>query len=507
MAQHDYVIDNATNPTVRADINNALQAILTNNSGATAPSTTAANMMWYDTANAILKIRNAANSAWINVGTVDQTNGLFVPASSVITSAKTAAYTVVIADRNSTILCDPTSASFTVNLPAAATAGNGFMITFKKTDSGTNTVTVDANASETIDGNLTSILKIKDDTITIICNGTSWQTIGGVNGQIYARGADTASAATVSLDAIAGDFIFITGTTQITSFGTVSGSRAITKTIVFSGALTITHSSNLVCPYGLPLYINAADIITVRWEGGTVWRITDVQRQNNVKLRDVLRGAAWFGSDFCEAQSKWPLTTAVTGAGATVSQDSLVQGYAPLATGTTTTGVAQIVGGSTSLFNFNATNGPTANMIIAGSPIILPTAGEAFNFFAGFIAGSATSNTPLNTASFGLFHNHTYTNWQLKKRVSGVDTYVDTGVAASTNYNAFEIRVVPNTTAANTVVQLYYNGVLVATTTGIQGSITYDIMCQMAKTAGTTSRIYYLDMMFYEVVNLGKALS
>ena len=33
MAQHDYVIDNSTGANVRADINNALLAISSNNSG------------------------------------------------------------------------------------------------------------------------------------------------------------------------------------------------------------------------------------------------------------------------------------------------------------------------------------------------------------------------------------------------------------------------------------------------------------------------------------------
>ena len=42
MATHDYVIDNSTGANVRSDINNVLQAILTNNSSSSAPSTTAA---------------------------------------------------------------------------------------------------------------------------------------------------------------------------------------------------------------------------------------------------------------------------------------------------------------------------------------------------------------------------------------------------------------------------------------------------------------------------------
>ena len=40
MSQHDMIIDNSTGANVRADINNALGAIATNNSGSSAPSTT-----------------------------------------------------------------------------------------------------------------------------------------------------------------------------------------------------------------------------------------------------------------------------------------------------------------------------------------------------------------------------------------------------------------------------------------------------------------------------------
>jgi hypothetical protein len=79
MSQHDYIIDNALAPALRSDLNNALAAVVTTNSGATAPATTYANMLWYDTTNHVLKVRNEANSAFITVGTVDQTNNVFNP--------------------------------------------------------------------------------------------------------------------------------------------------------------------------------------------------------------------------------------------------------------------------------------------------------------------------------------------------------------------------------------------------------------------------------------------
>ena len=68
MAQHDYVIDNATGATTRADINSALAAAVSLNSGATEPATTYAYMSWADTATGLLKIRNAVDNAWGTIG-------------------------------------------------------------------------------------------------------------------------------------------------------------------------------------------------------------------------------------------------------------------------------------------------------------------------------------------------------------------------------------------------------------------------------------------------------
>ena len=68
MAQHDYVIDNQSGAAFRSDLNNGLSAIVTQNSGSSAPSTTYAYMMWADTTTGTLKRRNGANNAWQIVG-------------------------------------------------------------------------------------------------------------------------------------------------------------------------------------------------------------------------------------------------------------------------------------------------------------------------------------------------------------------------------------------------------------------------------------------------------
>ena len=87
MATHDYVIDNQSSATARADINNVLQAILTNNSSSTAPTTTAGNMIWYDTSSNQLKIRDEADSGWIVIAYLDQTNDRMEVRSDVIQAA------------------------------------------------------------------------------------------------------------------------------------------------------------------------------------------------------------------------------------------------------------------------------------------------------------------------------------------------------------------------------------------------------------------------------------
>tara|TARA_Y100001973_G_scaffold92336_1_gene141973 strand:- start:3050 stop:3997 length:948 start_codon:yes stop_codon:yes gene_type:complete len=72
MAQHDFNIANAGGATVRADINNVLSAIQSNNSGSSAPSSTVAGMFWLDTSADpyVLKIRDKGNNHWLKVADV-----------------------------------------------------------------------------------------------------------------------------------------------------------------------------------------------------------------------------------------------------------------------------------------------------------------------------------------------------------------------------------------------------------------------------------------------------
>lgn len=70
MATHDYDLANATGAAFREDLNNCLKAIRTNNSNGTDPATTFPFQWYVDTGDSTLKIRNAADDAYVNVSTV-----------------------------------------------------------------------------------------------------------------------------------------------------------------------------------------------------------------------------------------------------------------------------------------------------------------------------------------------------------------------------------------------------------------------------------------------------
>ena len=80
MAQADLVISaNPSGIAMRQEVNSSLEALATLASGATAPATMYPYMFWVDTANALLKQRNATNDAWITLGTLGVTNWGLVP--------------------------------------------------------------------------------------------------------------------------------------------------------------------------------------------------------------------------------------------------------------------------------------------------------------------------------------------------------------------------------------------------------------------------------------------
>jgi hypothetical protein len=86
-------------------------------------------------------------------------------------ATKIANYAALITD--SVILVDATALAITVVLPLAASS-TGLVITVKKLDVTVNTVTVQGNTGELIDGANTQVISAQWASLSMVCNGTSW---------------------------------------------------------------------------------------------------------------------------------------------------------------------------------------------------------------------------------------------------------------------------------------------------------------------------------------------
>jgi uncharacterized membrane protein len=71
------------------------------------------------------------------------------------------------------VLADAPVGQVSIHLPACAVNVDR-MITVKKIDSTTNSVVINPNGSETIDGSTTKTLTVQYASLTIISDGTEW---------------------------------------------------------------------------------------------------------------------------------------------------------------------------------------------------------------------------------------------------------------------------------------------------------------------------------------------
>lgn len=166
MSQHDFNLANQNGALLRADMNNALLALASQNSGATAPTTTTSFMMWPDTTANVLRQRNAGDTDWIVVGTLDL--------DRVIT--KTGAYALQLRDCGKLVRCNTTSGAWTLSLPAVAANLEGWACRLHMIGSGANVLTIDPDASEQVNS-ATTIGVVDGDIVDLYCDGTAWQAV------------------------------------------------------------------------------------------------------------------------------------------------------------------------------------------------------------------------------------------------------------------------------------------------------------------------------------------
>jgi len=188
MSQHDLDIANQGFPATRSDLNLALKALGSSNSGASAPSTTYANQLWYDTANNIIKIRNEDNDAWISLFTLDQSadniealtvNGTLTADSVAIDNITIDGNTISSTDTNGNVNIDPAGTGNTViasgNLGIGTSAPSSYSGTLAVVDSAVGSVAISGGTG----GNEGSILRFQKGTTDKAFIGMNSVVVGG----------------------------------------------------------------------------------------------------------------------------------------------------------------------------------------------------------------------------------------------------------------------------------------------------------------------------------------
>lgn len=258
MSQHDYELLDQTRTSFRADLNAALLAIVSQNSGATEPASRFAYQWWADTTTGLLKIRNAANNAWITVGTL---------ASAYLGNARAGA--------NS----DITSLS-------AVTSITGMTTPLSVAQGGTGATTLAAN--NVLLGNGTSAPQAVAPGASgnvLTSNGTTWQSAApGVSGAKTLDTKQAASGAAVSFSSIPSgvkkitvmfEGVSLTGLAnylvQIGDSGGLETSGYLASSVivgVYSGGFTTGFG---IVSYSVPGVLHGAMVLTLMDASTNTW--------------------------------------------------------------------------------------------------------------------------------------------------------------------------------------------------------------------------------------------
>jgi hypothetical protein len=215
---------------------------------------------------------NAANAAAASAVAAAASAASVIPLTY---ATKAGNYTALTTDRNA---WHRYTAIATVQLTAAATLGISW--TYKVTADGAD-VTIDPNGVEQINGTTTLVVPNGYST-TIVCTGTAFYSDGLISNTTITSAftqpfVNVASAATADIGAAASQNVTITGTTTITSLGTVAAGTF--RRLVFSGALTLTHNAtSLILPQGGDVVTAVGDSLQAVSLGSGNWKVTSYQK-------------------------------------------------------------------------------------------------------------------------------------------------------------------------------------------------------------------------------------
>jgi hypothetical protein len=220
-----------------------------------------------------------------------------------------------------------------------------------------------------------------------------------VRGWLASKGADIASASTTDLGAVEGLAHDITGSTAITSFGTIGA--GILKVLTFEGALTLTHNAtSLILPGGANITTASGDTAVVISEGSGNWRCVSYQKASGLAvvsprgMEAIESGSLPSANNLDIAdipQTYAALVLTVSGASSDTASRLLMIRQGSAATGYAGTFVSDSTAGSITT-NFGQTAAQAAAQTLDFSAVITGYQSGAFtNVHYSYLAGSGSS--------------------------------------------------------------------------------------------------------------------
>jgi hypothetical protein len=201
--------------------------------------------------------------------------------------AKTSAYTITVDDQNALITGDVSGGAFSVTLPSAATAGDGWRVTVKKIDGSSNSLTVVG----TIDGATNYVITSQNGGATLCSNGTTWYISSSIAGT-------TGGVGTLPIDQGGTGATTAVGARSNLGLGTmaVQDASAIAVTGGTMSGVAITGGS-LSGVAGIPVVTNSANgrivigAVTIQWGSQSISAGTS---QTNVSFGVSFGGTPYY---------------------------------------------------------------------------------------------------------------------------------------------------------------------------------------------------------------------
>ena len=128
------------------------------------------------------------------------------------------------------------------------------------------------------------------------------------------QGTDIPSATTIDLGAASGDYVRVTGTTMIQSFGVAPA--GLIRTVEFTGILILKYNSaNLVLPGGVNMTTAPSDCAIFRSRGNGAWICVSYQAASGAPALELTPDDVGLGNVENIALSTWPGSTNITTVG------------------------------------------------------------------------------------------------------------------------------------------------------------------------------------------------